>query len=253
MSYFTNQIAIPVFSVGVAELVTLPICTLKSNYQNTNSDSAIKTFKHMVDIARKEYNGNYFKVFYKASIPAVSAQVFSTTSKLALYRKFDEYSPYKIANGAAAGFLVSLITHPIDRIKIHLQMISTQTIPNNSHIWANIYKGYSKTFTKTIIGGMMYFPLYDYIKSYNLTPLQSSFISAVVSTCALHPFDYMKTRHCYNLPWFAGYNPLSYMRGLHINLMRIVPHFVITMTLIEKLREFENHKNQKIEIKTINK
>jgi hypothetical protein len=241
MSYFTNQIAIPMFSVGVAELFTLPICTLKSNYQNSNSDSAIRTFKSMVQISKTEYNGNYFKVFYKASVPAVTSQVFSTTSKLALYRKFDEHSPYKIANGAAAGFFVSLITHPIDRIKIHLQMASSKTTLNNSQMYNGIYTGYSKTFTKTIIGGMLYYPLYDYIKSYNFTPFQSSFISSVISTLALHPFDYMKTRHMYNLPWFAGYNPLSYMKGVHLNLIRIVPHFVIIMTLIDKMREIEKN------------
>lgn len=236
MSYTKDQIVIPAVSIGCAEIITLPICTLKSNYQNTNSNSIVETFKHMTSIARTEYNGNYFKVFYRASIPAVTSQVFSTTSKMALYRYFHKYSDNLVLNGALAGICVSIVTHPFDTIKIRDQIRTKTILDGELNIIKNVYKGYSKTFAKTIIGGMMYFPLYDYIKSLNLSSMQAALLSSTISTCILHPFDYMKTRHCANLPWFVGYNPIKYMKGLHVNLLRIVPHFTISMTLIDVLR-----------------
>lgn len=236
MSYVVDQILIPAFSVGCAEIITLPICTLKTNYQNTHSNSAIKTFKYMLNIVHTEYNGNYFKVFYRASLPAVTSQVFSTTSKMAIYRYLFQYSDNLMLNGAVAGFCVSLVTHPFDGIKIRDQIRTEKLLNTESNIIKNIYKGYSKTLAKTLIGGMLYFPLYDYIKSYDLPSHHSALLSSTISTCILHPFDYMKTRHCANFQWFVGYNPIKYMKGLHLNLLRIVPHFTISMTLIDVLR-----------------
>lgn len=238
-NYFKHHILIPAFSVGIAELCTLPICSLKSNYQNTNSNSAIHTFKNMTNVAKTEYNGNYFKVFYRASIPALISQVFSTTSKLALYNFFSHYSDNLMLNGAISGICVSLITHPFDTIKIRDQLRTSILLFHEKNIIKNLYKGYSKTFVKTTVGGILFFPLFDKIKSLNFSLFQSAFISSVVSTCILHPFDYAKTRQCANLPWFSGYNPIVYMKGLHVSLLRIVPHFTISVSLIEYLRKIK--------------
>ena len=67
---------------GISEIVTLPICTIKTNFQNTNSISIISTIK---DIYLREG----FKSFYKASFPAIFSQIFSTSSKYVLYRYID--------------------------------------------------------------------------------------------------------------------------------------------------------------------
>jgi len=53
----------------------------------------------------------------------------------------------------------------------------------------------------------------------------------------MHPVDYLKTRHMAGLNLYSGWNPLIYYRGLSINLMRIVPHFMITMGVIEWMKE----------------
>lgn len=234
--YIKYHVIIPAFSVSIAELATLPICTLKTNYQNTHSLSIIVTFKNMIKIADLNYNKNYFKVFYKASVPALFSQVFSTTTKLALYRKICEYSDNLMLNGATSGIIVSMVTHPFDTIKIRKQMRMDVLVKHETNIIKNLYKGYTQAFLKTVVGGMLYFPLYDYLKQYDLSPFISSASSAIISATLMHPFDYAKTRRCANLPWFVGYNPLNYLKGLHINLMRIVPHFTIVMTLNEYLR-----------------
>jgi len=53
----------------------------------------------------------------------------------------------------------------------------------------------------------------------------------------MHPVDYLKTRHMAGLKLYDGWDPRVYYRGLSINLLRIVPHFVVTMVVIEKLKE----------------
>ena len=56
-------------ATSIAELATLPICTIKTNYQNTHSNSIINTAKSI-------YSRGGIKPFYAASVPAIFGQVF---------------------------------------------------------------------------------------------------------------------------------------------------------------------------------
>lgn len=67
----------------LAEIITLPACTLKTNYQNTSGTSIHQTFKNI-------YHTGGLCAFYKASPPAIASQVFSTSSKFFLYRYFED-------------------------------------------------------------------------------------------------------------------------------------------------------------------
>ena len=75
--------------------------------------------------------------------------------------------------------------------------------------------------------------------------ISASFMSAIISTTIMHPIDYLKTRHIYGLPLYSGFNPFNYYKGLALNLARIVPHFVITMTTIDTLTNaVKNYSNE---------
>lgn len=79
----------------------------------------------MVQTAKEIYRQNGLKTFYRASFPAITSQMFSTSSKFVFYRKLEDLQlPYtnKVTNGIIGGVASSLVTHPIDAIKIHLQM-----------------------------------------------------------------------------------------------------------------------------------
>ena len=221
-------------ATAIAELLTLPICTVKTNFQNITD----MKFKPSLTFVTKDiyYRGGV-KAFYAASFPAIAGQIVSTTSKYTLYRYLDENKTYpvknKFLNGMTAGVISSSITHPLDVVKVHMQMQKPifQSI--------NLYRGYSKTFAKIVISSTLFFPLYDIFKQHFNNSTLSAGSSAVVTTICMHPVDYLKTRHMAGLQLYQGWNPLTYYRGLSLNLMRIVPHFVITMQVIEFFKKLE--------------
>jgi hypothetical protein len=231
-------------STGVAEIITLPICTIKTNFQNSKSTSIIKT---KTDI----YLKNGIKGFYQASLPAITGQMFSTSSKYTIYRYLegnkDADKKTKVINGAVSGVLSSLITHPLDVAKINLQNINSggyTTLRLLLNRPSNFYHGYSKTLSKVLVGSALFFPLKDiYSELFNSNKnkkdtsvyisFASSFSSAITATLIMHPLDYLKVRHIGGQSLYDGWNPKIYYKGLSLNLLRIVPHFTITMMLID--------------------
>jgi hypothetical protein len=229
-----NNIIFSSVATAVAEFTTLPVCTIKTNYQNTNSISIISTTKDV-------YNRSGIRGFYAASFPAIAGQIFSTASKYTIYRYLDTQNDYpiknKFLNGMTAGIISSLVTHPLDVIKIHVQMSTPFNNEIKKYGFGIFYRGYSKTFVKIAISSSLFFPLYDYFKEKIINPVFSAALSAGLTTVCMHPVDYLKTRHMAGLKLYNGINPLNYYKGLTLNLMRIVPHFIITMNMIEILEK----------------
>lgn len=227
MSQFMTNMQNAALGSLFAECITLPICTIKTNYQNTSSNS-------ITDTTKKIYNSLGYKGFYRASLPALLSQTCGSSMKYSLYRYFENKQlPYtnKIINSVLSGLMVSILIHPLDVIKVRYQMGDTLHIKN-------LYKGYSKNMAKIIVGSSLYMPIYDWSNYYFDNSFKASLFSAVVSTTLLHPIDYLKTRQMYGLTLYNKankYNPRIYYKGLLINLIRIIPHFVITMTVIENL------------------
>lgn len=225
-----NDLKHSIIATCVAEIITLPILTAKTNYQNSRSTSAISTIKSL-------YNKNGISIFYKASFAAISSQVISTSSKFTLYSflKEKKYIDNNVANGALSGLLSTIVTHPIDTIKIHNQM-DKPFIPEFRKIgFLLLYRGYTKSLSKVIVASSLFFPLYDYFKDKFNNPYYASFSSALTSTLIIHPIDYLKTRHIYNMPLYTGLNPAIYYKGISLNLLRAIPHFMIVMSIINYL------------------
>lgn len=251
-------------STTAAEILTLPICTLKTVYinnQNINPNQSLKS------VIKDIYNQRGIRAFYAASLPAISNQVISSSTKYFGYRYFGNLlgnNTYldKTRNSIFAGVLSSIITHPLDVIRIYIQMNDSLKNQIKQNGYKILYRGYDKTFTKVLIGSCTFFPLFDlyrelipnilfkiyqddkYNSETNISLLLSSLFSGITSTILMHPIDYLKTRNIYNLPLFAGFNPLLYYRGLSLNLLRIVPHFMIMMTLTEKIRSYISYKKE---------
>ena len=228
-----NNLFSSLVGTGIGEIVTLPICTIKTNYQNTSSTSIIQT-------AKKIFKNNNIRGFYSASFPAIVGQMISTSSKYTIYCYLNNNKKYpiknKFLNGMTAGFFTSLMTHPFDVTKIHWQM-KTALLPEiRKNGFTLFYRGYSKTFTKIAVSSSLFFPIYDKINKNLPNPIVASSISGFISGTVMHPVDYLKTRHMAGLKLYMGLNPLLYYKGLSINLMRIVPHFMITMSTIEFLK-----------------
>jgi hypothetical protein len=213
----------------IAEVATLPICTTKTCYQTSNSSS-------ITQVIRQIYKENGIYGFYRASIPAITSQMISTSSKYVLYRQFDK-KMNRVSAGIFSGIISSLVTHPMDYFRIAMQT-SNKWTTNVSNDFNTIgprvlYRGYSKSFSKVVVGSALFFPLTDFFRDTFNSIILSSFMSSIISTTIMHPIDYLKTRHIKGLPLYNGLNPLPYYKGLSLNLMRIVPHFTITMSLID--------------------
>lgn len=213
---------------AIAEFTTLPICTLKTRYQSSDS-------KDMFQLARRMVKNEGLKAFYNASIPSITSQVFTTSSRWYLYNfAIDEYKKKygnpqiynNILFSVGANVSISLVTHPLDFIKIHLQ--------NKEPVkFRNIYRGYSKTLSKYAVGGATFFPIYTSLNDSLRNPILASFMTSIISVLILHPIDYLKVRHIGDRLLYHGFNIASYYKGLGLNLMRTVPHFTITMSLTE--------------------
>lgn len=256
IKYFISS----VISSSTAELITYPICTIKTNFQVTESRSIADTVKNM-------YANGGFKSFYNGLKTAVFTQMVSTTVKYNVYQNLNiNYNKQQrfhisVLFGLTGGIVSTFITHPMDFFKITFQMKGLASQEIQMYGYRVLYRGYSKTLYKAIAGSGFFFPIYDLIKRETKHPLLSAFGSAIISTTLMHPIDYLKTRIIYNnanhhqtfinnLIIYIKYklfnnqnnsinvneirnNVKDCYKGLSLNLSRVVPHFVIMMSCME--------------------
>lgn len=211
----------------IAESITLPICTIKTVYQNNNL-TTINTIKYI-------YQQNKIKGFFFASTPAILSQILSTSSKFTIYEyiKNKRNTPKddiinNSINGGISGILGSLLTHPIDiwknfnqRNENYINFLQSKNLP----LVKKLYSGYSGNISKNIILYSCLYPINDYYNSYFNSYLISAPLTTLTVSFIIQPFDYYKTIK------MAGSKPTNFFRGFHLLLLRSLPHFMITMYL----------------------
>jgi hypothetical protein len=228
-------------SVGVitAEIITLPICTLKTIYQ-TQLDKTLS----IKDTAKKIFKERGLRGYYDAKFSAITSQTLSTVSKYGFYQMIKNYrnTPQNdifnnSINGCAGGILGSIISHPVDVLKNYNQRGDYNFLKDvKSNPIKTMYKGYSQTIIKNILLYSSIYPIYDFYKS--KIP-DKSYITAPLTTLTitmyLQPIDYLKV----NI--MAGnkvkLNIRDLYRGTSLHLMRSIPHFMITMMITEFIYE----------------
>jgi hypothetical protein len=215
-----------------AEILTLPICTVKTVYQNNKSLSIKQTINQIIK------NSGY-KGFIQASYPAILSQVISTSTKYSFYTLLKEKRKTESSdlisnslNGMLGGLLGSIFSHPIDVWKNYLQR-------NEKFNWKNLniklyYQGYSASIYKNIVLYSCLFPIYDYYKNKFNSIYLSSICTTLTVSFIIQPFDYYKTIK------MAGYKESislrDFRRGFSLMLARSIPHFLITMIITEKIK-----------------
>lgn len=223
-----------------AEMLTQPICALKTNYQVAQVSAST-----LRGVARDMYARAGWRGFYAGCAPAVAGQVLATTSKYSLYRCFQRLASgsgsypsvtTNVAAGVAAGIGGSLLTHPFEVAKILRQ----RQVPLREEFARSgarlLYRAYSKSLAKTCVGSALFLPMYDAFRAHVSSAALAGMWTAVIATTAMHPLDYLRVRQVSGLPVFVGWNPALYFRGLSVHLMRVVPHFAVTMAVIDLLR-----------------
>ena len=210
-------------AVIIAEIITLPICTIKTNFQTNNHKSIYYTFNDL-------YNN---KGFYDAKFSAIASQTISTSSKFFFYNIIKNYRNTNSndllnnsINGMIGGVLGSLLSHPIDVIKIGQQ--------RNDFNINNLYRGFGQSIIKNIILYSSLYPIYDFYKSKYDNPFICAPLTTLTITAYLQPIDYIK------INYMAGNKNINYTiknlyKGTTLNLARSIPHFHITMYITEYL------------------
>ena len=215
---------------GIAELIMAPVCLVKTNYQN----SEIKLTKVIKDV----YTKYGIRGFYSAGPIAISTQIFSTSSKYFVYKSICDFNGgNRYLNNTFGCIFVSLFTHPLDWIKINQQMHVSQILSTITKNPSLLYRGYSKTFAKTLISAPLFFPLFETIKEYTNSPTIGSISASTIATIAMQPFDYLKNRQMYGNTLYNKPGIKIYFKGISLNLFRVVPHFTIVMGITEYLND----------------
>jgi hypothetical protein len=220
----------------VAEVLTLPICSVKTNYQIQNTKTITQTVKNI-------HTTFGLKGFYNASSSAIMSQIMSTASKYTFYNMIKDFRKTEkndlknnLLNGGMSGILSIIVTHPFDVIKNHQQRNIVFLDELKKTGTPLFYRGITQSASKSMLISSILFPTYDFYGQYTSKPYLQALGTTLTVTVITQPLDLMKVRKIANKPIFLGFNPLNYYHGISLNLMRSVPHFMITMTLLEKLK-----------------
>jgi hypothetical protein len=219
-----------------AEIITLPVCTVKTIYQNNPSHEITDSIQYI-------YKQNKMMGFFSASKPAIIAQVLSTSSKYTLYEEIKKYRNTNkndilnnSLNGMTSGILGSLLTHPIDCWKNFNQRNESYSKHLKSlykspflFITDGMYKGYTGSIGKNIALYSCLFPLNDFYKSKFDSTLISAPLTTITVSLIVQPFDY------YKVVKMGNNKPDKPFRGLSLMIARSLPHFVITLYVTEWL------------------
>lgn len=223
----------------IAEIITIPICTVKTNYQNNKNHNIHSVVKEI-------YQKNGAKGFFAASTPAIISQVLSTSIKFTLYERIKSIRGTEkkdllnnSINGMVSGILGSLVTHPVDTWKVFNQRDQSyshhiKSLTNSSNktkvkdlVVKGLYPGFTGSIGKNIALYSTLFPINDFYKSM----FNSTYISAPLTTLTVslfvQPFDY------YKVVKMTGGQPTYFFRGFWLMLARNIPHFTITMVLTD--------------------
>lgn len=232
----------------IAEIITLPICTLKTVYQNNNTFTIVDTYKHIYN------NHNSYRGFFQASSPAIISQIISTSSKYSAYEYIKSLrnvnnNNNKIIllnnsiNGIVGGLIGSIVTHPFDLWKNFSQRNKSYIIhlEKNIHniklfITNGLYQGYSGSIAKNIVLYASLYPLLDYYQTLTSHFLLASFATTLSVSLLIQPFDYYKVvKMAENNKGKIIKNPF---RGFTLLLSRSIPHLFITTSLTKFLNNY---------------
>jgi len=228
---------------AVAELSVLPICTIQTVYQ-TQKNLDIKVNRQSIyQITKSLYLDHGFKAFSNASLSAVTAQMVSTGSKFTLYKTLQSFRKTEngdiknnMVNGTLSGLMSIMFTQPFDVIKnYHQRQISI--IPDLKSNKLILYRGAKQSLSKSMILGATLYPINDKTNTYIKNPIIAAFVTSLIITPIIHPIDLLKRRAMANEKLWLGYNPINYYRGLMINIVRVTPHFTITMMTINYIKK----------------
>jgi len=231
-----------------AEVLTLPICTIKTIYQ-TQTYSQTNYQAKPYQIVSNLYQTQGIKGFFQASGPAIASQVLSSSSKYYLYHTIKDLRQTKpddlisnSLNGALGGIIGSAFSHPFDVWKNHAQRSSK--IPFKEGLFLDLvkepklciqtlYSGYSGSIFKNLILYSLLFPVYDFYKINLPNQVIASIATSLTCSIVTQPVDYYKTVLMSGNKFNGWANPY---KGFGLMISRSIPHFMISMVVTDLIK-----------------
>lgn len=218
----------------IAEMITLPICAVKTIYQTDLK------YKSIRNVASDIYKKQGIRGFYNSSGWAILSQSVSTGTKYSGYSALQKHRNTRqndlqgnMINGMIGGIISTVFVHPIDVLKVHKQNNYNFLNELKLHGPKLFYRGASKSLTKNMLLTSINFPIHDFCKHYTQNTFVAAALASFTTSLIVHPIDYLKVRHISGQDLYPSSSVRYYYRGFHINLMRIMPHFIITMACID--------------------
>ncbi len=260
-----NNIVLPywfksAFSIGLAcipaELLTLPLNTLKINYaasviKNINQKHIIYPIKLNI-MAINIYKSRGIYGFFNSSPMAITSQIFSATSKYTIYECLKKHFGttqnnllLNILMGSFAGITGAFIVQPIDQVKILRQYDDGKPTKSYRSIFkqflikpSSAWRGYPASFSKNIVLYGLLYPFYDRAKNvFNNNILISAIVTTLITSTITQPIEFIRTRIMTGYEWKLGWSPKVYYTGYTLTAGRAIPHFAITMYFTEFLKK----------------
>lgn len=269
-----QHIGLSCVSSGMAEILTLPIDTIKVHIQsNPEQKLTVRNSWHQIT----KMQG--VRGLGQAWIPSLSRQVSYTGIRLGLYSYIKDQWPHQsmvqsMVIGGSCGLIGNFVAMPFDVIKTRIQGQSsystarkpiTQLIRtiHQEHGILGFYRGLSQTAQRSVAISSIQLPLYFSLQD-KLTKSEkanglfkdnlwlrtttASVLTTCVVTGTVYPIDLCKSlvmnspnkststlKEGLNL--IKNYGPSSIYRGMSMGLCRAIPHFLITTMCYEKLNE----------------
>jgi len=229
-----------------AEVLTLPICTVKTIYQ-TQTQAQTNNKVKPLQIVSNLYQTQGIKGFFQASGPAIVSQVLSTSSKYYLYHIIkdlrqtepDDFISNSI-NGALGGLGGSVLSHPFDVWKNHIQRSASLPFKERLDLVRNpiqsikiLYSGYSGSIIKNLVLYSLLFPVYDFYKLNLSNHIVASIATTLTCSIVTQPVDYYKTVLMSGKKFDGWANPY---KGFGLMLSRSIPHFMISMGITDLIK-----------------
>lgn len=215
--------------VGVS--IVYPIDLVKTRLQNQNSSTGEKQYKNMLDCFKKSYKASGYLGMYRGSAVNILLVTPEKAIKLTAndafrYILLDKQGkltlPREMIAGGTAGLCQTVITTPMELLKIKMQLSAQQSTSGprasalrlaleliSSQGLRGLYRGCLSTIMRDVSFSIIYFPLFAHLKSLgshqqgtDLVTCDAPFYWSFISGCAaggfaavaVNPIDVVKTR-----------------------------------------------------------
>lgn len=221
-----------------AEIITLPLCTVKTNKILHNDKSIPWHFKNI-------YTHRGIGGFYNASVPAILSQVISVTSKFSFYRIIQRERKTEksdivnnMFNGAFSGLIGGIFSHPFDVMRVMKQKCEEH--PDNEKFRMRyMYRGYTMNAIKSFSLGAMIYPSFDFFNSKFNNMYIASIMTSVTTSCIIYPIENLKIkRMCTGKKYIFDRNVRNYYGGFLLHNLRCIPNFLIFNAMTEKVKNY---------------